>query len=585
MAERPKGNILYEILIVILVAGLLGAIIYPSHVWKQETDQETVCRARMSALEQMELSYRMSVANTYTDSMALLREYITNTPQAVMAMDSLVLWDALLTADQLKAMVMAKDMPNELRSLIAAQFEAREPMMNLGQWDGLTVKLIKALKTQVDSLDPAGLDELNPAVVWPLVFEEDPFFELVRNEGVPQNIARNATQDIQRRGKKINEVQGWDRYYAPLFLESLKSVIDGALREDVYTKDRQDAWEVARRASWEAEMDQMAQAERDSLWEADKRRFWDEEKEIYWMKDRKVLWKAEKESWKLQNEEMWKRIVQQRWAAERKNSWLKEIEPTLSDSLKQIFPAVRDSLWRVNADSIEGAEYAGWYQENQKILENEVIEGLWESARRVSWDETAYEEWMQNQVQSVEFWPTVKGRLWKRLRQGFWMDEEEKLAKRARQRRNLDQAIVWIDALGKDVVDGIVAGLNLPDNAMLWKAIKKSERLPGEVLYGLGVQDMFKDMLIDSIFVCPTAHVPYHVVVIDTSAIKYLNIYCPIQINDEGKAVARKVDPVTKDTVDAKIVLPAKVKLLGGGEVRNHGNIKDERKSWDKKGG
>lgn len=581
MAERPKGNIIYEILIVILVAGLLAAILYPSRVWKTEATNENVCHARMDALYQMEVNFRLSEANAYTDSVAMLRDYILSTPSAIMAMDSLVMWEELVTGEQLETMVMGLDMPNDLRQLIAKQLGDRKPLRNLGQWDDLTVKLVQALNDKLANANDSTLNAMISTINWRLVLTEDHFYDMISSQNVPNRIKSRAAKAIQRQNKKIYEVRGWDRYYKQDFIDAMSAVLAEALRDDIWYKVDEDAWEVARRAEWEAEMDLMTEADRDSLWQAEKRRFWDDEKEIHWMKVRGKLWKTEKPVWVVQNEELWKRIIMQRWSAERKASYLKEVKVTLSDSLQQQFTTIRDSLWRASMDSLEAVEYPVWFEKNKKDLEEEVIEGLWESARRVSWDEKAYQEWMDSENASETFWAGTKERLWRRNRPAFWFVEEAKQASRKMARYQLDIGVAWMDALGEDVINAIVEELQLPDNEMLWKKIVKSKRDNGTKLFGLGVQDLFKYQLIDSVFTCPVAHLPYHIEAVDTSAIKYLNIFCPIEERDNG-AVGLSIDRLTGDTTEVDIPLSSKVKLFGGGSVKNHGSIRDEKKSWEK---
>ena len=50
MAEKPKGNIIYEILIIVLVVALLATILYPSRVWQDEEEAERMCRSRIMAI-------------------------------------------------------------------------------------------------------------------------------------------------------------------------------------------------------------------------------------------------------------------------------------------------------------------------------------------------------------------------------------------------------------------------------------------------------------------------------------------------------------------------------------------------------
>ena len=54
MAERPRGNIFYEIVILILIIGLIGTILYPSRVWQNEEELQDICRNRMDAISQLQ---------------------------------------------------------------------------------------------------------------------------------------------------------------------------------------------------------------------------------------------------------------------------------------------------------------------------------------------------------------------------------------------------------------------------------------------------------------------------------------------------------------------------------------------------
>ncbi|MCK5146074.1 hypothetical protein KAR48_04920 [bacterium] len=581
MAERAKGNVLYEILIVLLVVGLIAAILYPSKVWKQETEMEKICHARMDALYQMELNFRLSEADTYTDSVSWLRDYITTTPTAYAAMDSLVKWEDLILEEQLETMVKGMDMPADLRKLMASTLAARKPLKHLGKWDDLGVKLIKALDEKLLNLDDSTMNAMVSHISWPLVLGEDNFFKLLRADNISKRIADRVIYDVTRKGVKLHETRYWDRYYKKSFFDAMRPVAAEALREDVWVKADQKEWEVQRRVQWEEQIDLLSDVEKDSLWEVEKSRFWDKEREVVWMKDRKQLWKDERDIWVLQNEDMWKRIIMQRWTAERKRSFLKEAKTTLPDSLRQIYPVIRDSLWRVAVDSLQANEYPVWYAEREEDLAKDVIEGLWSSARRVTWEETAFPTWVEGELQSEDYWVNVKERLWRHQNLAFWIDEEVKLAGRTNKRYQLDVGITWIDILGEETIDAVIAELALPDAPMLWDKIQERKIDDGAILFGLGVQNLFKSVLIDSIFNCPTAHVPYHIEVVDTSAIKYLKIFCPIEIREDG-AVAISVDPVTNDTTEIEIALPGKVKILGGGVLKNHGNINDERKSWAK---
>ncbi len=57
---------------------------------------------------------------------------------------------------------------------------------------------------------------------------------------------------------------------------------------------------------------------------------------------------------------------------------------------------------------------------------------------------------------------------------------------------------------------------------------------------------------------------PYRLVHVDTSAIKYLNIYCPIDSND--------IQVLKGNFLKSRI---------GGLDLENHGHIENGEKSWE----
>lgn len=79
------------------------------------------------------------------------------------------------------------------------------------------------------------------------------------------------------------------------------------------------------------------------------------------------------------------------------------------------------------------------------------------------------------------------------------------------------------------------------------------------------VPDFQSDGL-DSLYHCPTVYKPYILVLNDTTAIKYINIYCPIDSTD--------IENVKHDFLKSKI---------GGLKLQNHGKIENGEKSWEAK--
>lgn len=74
----------------------------------------------------------------------------------------------------------------------------------------------------------------------------------------------------------------------------------------------------------------------------------------------------------------------------------------------------------------------------------------------------------------------------------------------------------------------------------------------------------YRSASLDSLYFCPTTHKPYVLVHVDTSAIKYLNVYCPIDSSD--------IDQVNRDILKSKV---AGLKLI------NHGKIEKGERSWE----
>lgn len=87
-AEKSKGSIVLEILIVVLVIALIATILYPKKIWEQENANTENCRKHMDQIFKAELIFQ-KYHNNYTnsldelvnfikksDSVNLVREYI-----------------------------------------------------------------------------------------------------------------------------------------------------------------------------------------------------------------------------------------------------------------------------------------------------------------------------------------------------------------------------------------------------------------------------------------------------------------------------------------------------------------------------
>jgi hypothetical protein len=76
----------------------------------------------------------------------------------------------------------------------------------------------------------------------------------------------------------------------------------------------------------------------------------------------------------------------------------------------------------------------------------------------------------------------------------------------------------------------------------------------------------YKSDSLDSLYNCPTVNKPYRLVYVDTSAIKYLNIYCPIDSTD--------IEAYKSNFL---------MSTIGGVELKNHGYIEKGEKSWEQR--
>jgi hypothetical protein len=143
---------------------------------------------------------------------------------------------------------------------------------------------------------------------------------------------------------------------------------------------------------------------------------------------------------------------------------------------------------------------------------------------------------------------------------------------------------VWFKVLGNDKMQTIINDLVLPNASGLWKIIKKNINDKSSVLYQLGIIELYRDVLLDSLSLCPVSHTPYLIGVEDTTAIKKFSIECPI-VDSTRVITAIDIHPDTKDTTEVVLRIPIYRKLFGGGSIQNHGKIdKDGKKSWEKRG-
>lgn len=120
--------------------------------------------------------------------------------------------------------------------------------------------------------------------------------------------------------------------------------------------------------------------------------------------------------------------------------------------------------------------------------------------------------------------------------------------------------------------------MDIVKNSIQSGQLQEAEKAARDVINVIeGVRDQFQLVLdklpeyksdsLDSLAFCPTTHKPYRLVHIDTSTIKYLNIYSPI------------------DSTDIQIVQSSFLKSkIGGLKLKNHGKIESGEKSWEVEG-
>lgn len=629
MADQPKGNIFFEIAILILVIALIGTILYPKQVWQKEDELETVCHARMEAIQYFELYYN-NVVLTYSDTLKKVKDTVLADEAAVVAVDSLVNWDKLVETKDLEQMVLATAYPEDLRSMILKTLADGKPLRNLGKWESLDYKLIDALekKTAIET-EKAVLDT---GIAWSTLVGERGMQAILENTPFPGQ-QKNQIQQQLRKGAPIQQTRGWTAM-SPAFYSRLSEIIQTAKNTDIWEKKNQDAWKEVKRKEWEASLDQLSLAEQDTLWQKHERAMWDKVKDVIWKQERTALWNKEKDTWPTENRAMWHRIVSQQWEADRKKAWLEEQEKSQpSDSALAFFKANRDSLWRSVASSLQDAEFDQWASQHKKDIK-EAIEGLWQSDKRVEWEESAHERWQeQKNADKAARWKELKEDLWNTQWVELWKQEEEKMGAKNASLRTLDLAVKWEAVLGKETVSGIVQSLSLPTAEAVWQKVSAKTDEKGSALYRYGLAGLYRNNLVDSIDVCPVARDPYLIHVVDTSVIKKFGVACPIVettnlavgkykapvpmeekevllVEDApvtsdslkmeetmlvveevpsstGKTyvVSLVVDPATQDTIKTVLKVPASQKLFGGGSIRPHGLIdEDGKKSWEKKG-
>jgi hypothetical protein len=603
MAEKPKGNLLYEILIVVLIVVLIGTILFPSRVWEKEEEMQRVCRTRMETVYRLE-KLNIRKFNDFTHDISFLIDTLAADPYVAAELDSTVFWDGLVLQEDLKSLILQEAFPGKLADFILEKLENGLPAGHLGVWDGLNDKLLDALEQKLgETLEQLAenpdLDEtvFDSGVIWPVLTGENRFWDVLENpdverESLKRTISRRAIR-AARRGTLVYELRDW-KYYRMPFLNSMKEMIKRARRTDLWFDDAKDEWEVQKKEEWETAINQYSAAERDSLWEMEiQQRYWDRDKELLWKKDRSGLWGDEGKAWKEKNNEMLQVKVEQLWEVERKQKWFQDSLAVLqADSAKQAFRAAQDSLWRITLENLKETEYKDWKNDNRKTID-EFIWGIWKLERQVTWADSVKEVWLKEMnPQESEVWTKIKEEKWKIDRDDLWEDEKQKIAGKRSAIRHIDHSVNWINVLGEEEVRSIVSGLELPGPEGVWHRYVQEKKLAKKddisQLADLGLSGIFYRSLLDSISQCPVARVPYWTNIIhdttDTGIKKYLEMECPIQDTTDSP-VAVHIDPLSGDTSMVDLHLSASSRILGGANIEKHGSIdRYEKKSWEKKG-
>ena len=587
MASKGKGNILYEILIVILTVALIATILYPSKTWKQENKSTEICQTRIATIQQFELQY-IGLTNSYSDSVDKVIEAVLSDPNSVVALDSLVYWDGLVEKAELKNFVMEKDLPQALSNYISSKILSNQPLGKVAVWDSVQYKLIDELKTVLASQDSVNTLAVDSSVVWDLVINDD-VYAYALDSDMPSR-AKSRVQSAMRKNTPIYETAGWE-YLKPAFYDSLNQLITLAQQADVWEKSENKEWEKVKRAQFEAELDALSQAEKDSLWQENQNSFWDKVEPLVWQNERKSLYNAEGEAWKAENEATWQRMISQEWESDRKKQWQEDQLATLADSAVAVFKAEKDSLWRTIVTDLHEEEYTQWEANNSKHIE-EVVRNLWEQERRASWKETAYAMWVEeNEANPEKIWKDLKEYLWSNENLDLWKLEEEKLAKKVNALMRLDYAVQYQKLLSEEAITDLVNSLTLPDSKGLLKKMDEMKEFEGSKLAALGVVELFRDRLLEHVVLCPLSGQPEIVNVDNTAMPKWVSIECPIVVTDTTQyalVLEKSMDDslgLVIDTSKVKLELSFSQKMLGGGKILNHGKIDEEgRKSWEKKG-
>ena len=445
MAKKVKGNIFYEILIVVLAVVLIGTIYYPSKTWKREEEIELVCRTRMEFIHQLETLYKSKITDNYDQDYNKVVKAVQDYPAVIAELDTTVYWDGLVTRESMEKMIMRKHFPKDLVDQIFKKLKNREPLVNLGVWDSLNSKLIAALrKAMSDSVDATLIDK---SVEWPLLIGESRFREILKdNSDIPERIRRRTISEIDR-GQRYTETRDWADF-RPLFVSEMKIVLDKAERTDLfYQKDRK-RWEKEKKEQWDSNMAKYSQTDTDTLL-----KIWDElhieekEKNKQFESDMAGLTQAEKDSaikiwYELYDGKMPQSYLMGLTQAEKDGiikvwyesySRSKNIEEQFESFMAKVSPAERDNVIKEVYEAHKAHRDAIWQAVVYRRFWDRDKELVWKKDRDKLW-ESEGERWKNVNKEILKLKIT---QLWEMERKQLWRGEEvEKLS-------SIAQRLIW----------------------------------------------------------------------------------------------------------------------------------------------
>ena len=207
----------------------------------------------MEAIQHAEYQY-LNAVNMYEDTLENLLGVVKADTSLLLALDTTINWDGIVSEAELHKMFMEKSFPEDLRNLIAQKIDEDLPLGNLAKWDSLEYILLTYLEQEILNADSSVL--LDSLVDWRLLLGESKFWTLYEDVKIPQSI-KNRSRLALRKEEPVHETSAW-KYLRDTLLVTLDEVVEVANMKDVWSKEEKDDWEKQERASWEAEMDAMS---------------------------------------------------------------------------------------------------------------------------------------------------------------------------------------------------------------------------------------------------------------------------------------------------------------------------------------